>query len=119
MAGSWLVLAAYSIVYLVIALALGLLISTFSQTQQVAMSFAQLLTMLPTLILSGFIFPVASMPIVLRGLSFAIPAKYYIQVIRGIMMKGESWFPVQGGVMLFMAAALLFLATKRFKERLE
>lgn len=119
MAGSWFVLAGYSAIYLIIALGLGLLISTFSPTQQVAMSFAQLITMLPALILSGFIFPIASMPKVLQGISHLIPATYYIRVIRGIMLKGESWFPVEGGVLAVMAAVLLVLATKRFKGRLE
>ena len=114
MAGSWWVLAGYSLVYLVISLALGLLVSTISKTQQVAM-----ITMLPALMLSGFIFPIASMPIVLQGVSRLIPATYYLRVIRGIMLKGEMWFPLEAGVMAAMAVILLTLATRRFKARLE
>ena len=119
MAGSWFVLAGYSLIYLIIALNLGLLVSTISKTQQVAMMFALMITMLPTLMLSGFIFPIASMPIVLQIVSHIIPATYYLEVIRGIMLKGEAWFPVQAGVMALMALILLALAIKRFKGRLE
>jgi ABC-2 type transport system permease protein len=119
MAGSWWVLSAYSVVYLVIALSLGLLVSTVSKTQQVAMAFALIVTMLPAIILSGFIFPIASMPAFLRVVSHLIPATYYLRVIRGIMLKGESWFPVEAGIMLLMAVILLTLATRRFKARLE
>jgi ABC-2 type transport system permease protein len=119
MNGSWLVLMGYSILYLIIALSLGVLVSTISRTQQVAMAFALMITMLPTMILSGFIFPISSMPLVLQGISHLIPATYYLRIIRGIMLKGQSWFPLEGGVMLIMVALLLGLAIKRFKGRLE
>ncbi len=119
MAGSWFVLAAYSLLYLGIALALGLLISAITSSQQVAMSLALTVTMLPTLMLSGFIFPIASMPLPLRVFSHAIPATYYLEVIRGVMLKGEAWFPFQAGVMALMFIALMGLAVRRFKARLE
>ncbi len=119
MAGSWLVLAGYSLIYLVISLSLGLLVSTISKTQQVAMAFALMITMLPALMLSGFIFPIASMPLALQGVSHIIPATYYLKIIRGIMLKGEAWFPVETGIMILMAVILLTLATRRFSGRLE
>lgn len=119
MEGSWLALAAYSLVYLVIALALGLLISTLVETQQVAMMVALIMTLLPTMLLSGFIFAHSSMPLVLQWVGKIIPATYYLKVIRGIMLIGRTWFPLEGGVMMAMAIGLLALAMKRFKSRLE
>jgi ABC-2 type transport system permease protein len=119
MEGSWLVLTGYSLIYLAISLGLGLLISAIARTQQVALMLAQLLTMLPAMLLSGFIFPPRSMPIVLRGISYIIPATYYLRIIRGIMLKGEAWFPFEAGIMIGMAALLLFLSAKRFRVRLD
>lgn len=119
MAGSWWALSGYSIIFVTIALSLGLLISTIARTQQVAMIYALLITVLPTIILSGFIFPVRSMPLVLQGISHIIPAYYYQTIIRGVMLKGELWFPFEGGVMLVMAVLLIPLTSKRFRMRLE
>ncbi|MBU1638281.1 ABC transporter permease [bacterium] len=119
MAGSWWVLAGYSIIFVTIALSLGLLISTAARTQQVAMMYALLITVLPTIILSGFIFPVSSMPPLLQAFGHIIPAYYYQTVIRGIMLKGVSWFPFEGGVMLVMAVLLIVAASKRFRMRIE
>ncbi len=119
MAGSWWVLALYSLIYLFIALALGLLISAVANTQRVAMMVALVATLLPTLILSGFIFPRASMPPALQAFGYLIPATYYVEVIRGIMLKGRAWFPFQGGVMVGMGAVLMMMAVRRFGTRLE
>jgi ABC-2 type transport system permease protein len=119
MEGSWLVLTGYSLIYLVIALGLGLLISAITKSQQIAMMMAQLLTILPSMMLSGFIFPVTSMPRVLQWFAHIIPATYYLRIIRGVMLRGESWFPFEGGVMILMAVILLALAAKRFSVRLD
>jgi ABC-2 type transport system permease protein len=118
MEGSWLVLGGYSLIYLLISLGLGLVISAISQTQQVAMMLAQLVTMLPAMMLSGFIFPISSMPLPLQGISRIIPATYYLNVIRGIMLKGEAWFPLELAVMSGMAILLLLVAAKKFRVRL-
>jgi ABC-2 type transport system permease protein len=119
MHGSWFVLAFYSLLYLGVALSIGLLISATVETQQVAMTLALIATMLPTLMLSGFIFPISSMPIPLQIISHIVPATYYLEVIRGVMLKGESWFPLQGGVLGLMLTFLLTLAVRKFKMRLE
>ncbi len=119
MNGSWFVLACYSLIYLMIALAIGLLISAVAKTQQVAMMLAIVVTMLPAFLLSGFIFPRESMPLVLQWISSIVPATYYIPVIRGVMLAGESWFPLEGGVMLAMALLLMAGAIGKFKLRLE
>lgn len=119
MEGSWLVLTGYSLIYLVIALSLGLLVSAVARTQQVAMQMAQLMTMLPSMLLSGFIFPVSGMPRPLQWFAHIIPATYYLRIIRGVMLRGEVWFPLEAGVMAGMAVIVLALAAKRFRLRLD
>lgn len=119
MNGSWPVLAGYCLLYILIALALGLMISTFARTQQLAMMGALMGTMLPTMMLSGFIFSISSMPLLLQYVSRIIPATYFLRVIRGVMLKGESWFPLEGGVLLVMAVAALTVAVVRFRGKLE
>ncbi|MFH1143644.1 MAG: ABC transporter permease, partial [Candidatus Eisenbacteria bacterium] len=119
MRGSWWALAGYSFVYLSIALGLGLLISTLARTQRVAMTMALVATMLPTIILSGFVFPLASMPSALQAIGHLIPATYYLPVIRGIMLTGRAWYPIEGGVMTGMAVLVLALAVRRFGTRIE
>jgi ABC-2 type transport system permease protein len=119
MHGSWWALAGYSLIYLLIALALGLLISALAKTQQVAMMAALTVTFLPTLLLSGFVFAHSSMPLPLRLIGRIVPATYYLRVIREIMMKGKAWFPQEGAVMAGMAILLMAMAVKRFQSRLE
>jgi ABC-2 type transport system permease protein len=119
MNGSWIALAAYSLLYLLVALSLGLLISSLARTQRVAMMAALTATLLPTLLLSGFVFPRSSMPVPLQWLGQIVPATYYLTVIRGIMLKGEAWFPVEGGVLAGMAVLILGAAAARFRTRLE
>ena len=119
MEGSWWVLAAYSLIYLGIALALGLLISALASTQRVAMMTALVATLLPTFILSGFVFPHSSMPVILQWIGRIIPATYYLIILRAIMLKGRAWFPVEGGVMVGMGVLLMSLAVARFRTRLE
>jgi len=119
MNGSWWILAGYSLIYLLIALAFGIIISTIAKTQQVAMIGALMATLLPSLLLSGFIFPIASMPVVLQTISHLIPATYYLKIIRGIMLKGVGMFPLDGGILLGMAVVSLTAAVLRFQRRLD
>jgi ABC-2 type transport system permease protein len=119
MRGSILALTGYSLLYVMISLAIGLLISALVKTQRVALLLALSMTMLPALILSGFIFPVRSMPLPLQGVAHLIPATYFLRIIRGIMLVGRDWYPLEGGVMLIMAIGLLTLATRRFGTKLE
>jgi ABC-2 type transport system permease protein len=118
--GSALLLAALSLVYLLTALSLGILISTVAKTQQVAMMMAALGTLLPSVMLSGFIFPLASMPKILQAISYAVPARHYLVIIRGILLKGNG-FDVLWPVVLYLlllAAFLLIVSVRRFKVRL-
>ena len=90
MRGSWLLLVVAISLFLVGALAFGVLISTLADTQQVAFQVAILTSYLPTLMLSGFIFPIASMPEVLQTVTYAVPARYFLTVLRGIVLKGTG-----------------------------
>ncbi len=119
MNGSWFVLAGYTILYIIISLGLGLLISTFAKTQQVAMIAALMGTLLPTLILSGFLFATSSMPFMLRQISKLIPATYYLRIIRGLMLKGQLWFPFETVALVTLGTVILSVAIFRFKERLD
>ncbi|MDD5088816.1 MAG: ABC transporter permease [bacterium] len=119
MTGSWLLLALYSLIYLIVALGLGLLISAAVQTQKLAMMLALVGTLLPTIMLSGFVFPISSMPVVLRIISRIIPATYYLEIVRGVMLRGDAWFPVQFAVLTGMAVLLLVAASRSFRMRLE
>ena len=118
-AGSWWVLSIYSLLFILISLSLGLLISSIVSTQRVAMMVALLATFLPSLILSGFVFAHASMPLLLRAIGQLVPATHFLTVIRGVMLKGEAWYPIQGGVMVVMLIVLLSVSTKTFRATLE
>ena len=90
MRGSWAMLIVAISLFLVGALAFGVLISTLAETQQVAFQIAILTSYLPTLMLSGFIFPIASMPEALQAITYAVPARYFLAVLRGIVLKGTG-----------------------------
>ncbi|MDY0108669.1 MAG: ABC transporter permease [Candidatus Krumholzibacteria bacterium] len=119
MNGSWLALAAYTLLFIVIALGVGLLISARSSSLRVAMMAAIVVTMLPTMILSGFIFPIASMPRLLQAVCQVMPATHFLVVVRGIMLKGQNWFPLETAILALMAIVILSLAARSFRLRLE
>ncbi len=114
-------LLAIMLLYIFTALSFGLMASTITKTQRDAMLFAMMVTMLPTLMLSGFIFPVDSMPLIFQWISQVVPARHFIFLIRGIMLKGTSIFEMLPQVMYLTALALLLITTsiKRFKNTLE
>jgi ABC-2 type transport system permease protein len=120
MRGSWLTLALALSLYLVGALATGLLVSTIADTQQVAFQIALLVSMLPTLMLSGFIFPIASMPVPLQVISHAIPARYFLEALRGIVLKGTSGMhlvPEFVALVIYATAALGLASVRLARER--
>jgi ABC-2 type transport system permease protein len=119
-AGSALLLLFFGMIYIVAALSLGILISTLVATQQVAMMTAQLVTVLPSVMLSGYIFEIKNMPAVLRYVSYLVPAKYFIQIIRGIMLKGSDMSVLWGeaAFLVLLAVALLVIASKRFQLKI-
>ena len=90
MRGSWLLLCAAIGLFLIGAQAMGLLISTIAQTQQVAFQVSLLASLLPTMILSGFIFPIASMPTAVQLVTHIVPARYFLVALRSIVLKGAG-----------------------------
>jgi ABC-2 type transport system permease protein len=90
MRGSWWLLGGAIALFLIGAQAQGLLISTIAQTQQVAFQVALLSSLLPTMILSGFIFPISSMPAVVQAITHIVPARYFLVALRSIVLKGAG-----------------------------
>lgn len=119
MAGSWIALSAYCLLFIVIALSVGLLISALAGSLRVAMMAAIMATMLPTMILSGFIFPISGMPLPLQVVCRILPATHFLVVLRGIMLKGVNFFPAETAILLAQAVVLFVLAVRRFRLRLE
>ncbi len=108
--GSPLLLLALSLLYILVALSLGLLISTIAPSQQTAMMGSILSTLMPTILLSGFIFPIASMPLLLQYVSRIIPARYFLIIIRGIMLKGNTIEYLLEPVLVLAGFSVLLLA---------
>jgi ABC-2 type transport system permease protein len=119
MRGSWLVLVGVVSLFLIGALAFGLLISSIADTQQVAFQVALLTSFLPTFMLSGFIFPIASMPTFLQVVTYAVPARYFLVALRGVVLKGvgpEVFWPDLVALALFATVALT-LASLRVRRQ--
>jgi ABC-2 type transport system permease protein len=110
-----------TILFISLALSLGIMISTVSSSQQQAMFISAIGLMLPTMLLSGFIFPIENMPRILQWLCSLLPPKYFITIIRSVMLKGSGIMQVwkETLVMIFMLAVFLGISSVRFKERLQ
>ncbi len=119
-AGNIFLIMLLSSVYTFSALALGLLISTITRTQQTAMIASGVGLMLPSMLLSGLIFPVSSMPDVLQWFSYIIPARWFIDALRDVMIKGLGFEAIwtQFLILSFMAFILMTISIKKFKNRL-
>lgn len=117
--GSLLQVYLVSLLFLVGALSFGLLISSLVARQQDAFQIAGLTSMLPTVLLSGFIFPIRSMPIPLQVLSHVVPARYYMRILRGIILKGApaTAYPWDLFALVIYAAVMLTLASSRLSSR--
>lgn len=119
--GSLFWLAVVSALFVLVALALGLMISALVSSQMAALLLSGIGLMMPTLIFSGLIFPIESMPAVLRWIPDFIPARWYISAVRKIMIEGVGvdCFAKELGIIVLMAVALTVVALKKFKVRLE
>jgi len=119
--GSIPLLAAFTLLFLTGALGLGIFISAAVKSQVLAMQIAMVATYLPAVLLSGFMFDIASMPAVLRAVTFLVPARYYVTVTRGIFLKGVGvevlW--AQAAFMVAFAVLGLALATRAFRKELQ
>jgi ABC-2 type transport system permease protein len=119
--GNFLLLLAESLLFIILALCLGILISTVANSQQTAMMMSMVALMLPTILLSGFVFPVENMPKILQWLAHAMPPKYYITIVKNIMLKGTGISYVWKETMVLIGMTLFFIlvAIRKFKIRLE
>ena len=119
--GSLFLLAVESVLFIICALALGILISTLSDSQQTAMMISLFGLMLPVILLSGFIFPISSMPLPLQAISNIIPAKWFIIIIKAIMLKGASFSVIWKETFILVAMTLFYIVVsiKKYKIRLE
>ena len=119
--GSLILLLAECFLFILCALALGIFISTRTSSQQTAMMISLAGLLLPTVILSGFIFPVSSMPGALQTVSHIVPAKWFLIIIRGIMIKGVGLEVVWSQTLVLLGMTLLFTgaAVRNFSVRLE
>ena len=118
--GSVTLLLAEGLLFILVALALGILISARTSSQRVAMMTAMMATMLPTQILSGFVFPLESMPLPLQWISNIVPAKWFVLIARGIMLKGVgiTYLWRETLVLAAMALVLMTAASRSFSARL-
>jgi ABC-2 type transport system permease protein len=117
--GPYLQLFLVVLIYLFGALGWGLLVSSFAKTQAMAYQVATVSSMLPAIFLSGFIFPIRSMPQALQVVTYAVPARYFLSAVRGIILKGEGLGPYRQDIaFLCVYAAVVFgLAWVRLVKR--
>ena len=117
--GSLFWLITVSLLFIFVSLALGLLISSVTRTQVAAMLVSGLMLMMPTMLLSGMIFPIESMPVILQWISDILPARWYIQAVRKLMIEGVPVVLVykEIGILLLMATVLITISIKKFKYR--
>lgn len=117
--GPYLHLFAATLVYLIGALGLGLLVSSIADTQAVAFQTGALVSMLPAIFLSGFIFPIRSMPQALQIITYAVPARYFNVVLRGVILKGAGLesYPRDMAFLVVYAVAVLGLAYLRLAKK--
>jgi ABC-2 type transport system permease protein len=115
--GSLWVLCGTSMIYLLVALGMGLLISSATKSQFVASQVTLLVTFMPAVMLSGFLFDLRSMPVAVRAITYVLPARYYVAILQTAFLAGDVWSVIipNGLVLLGMAAALLILT--RFVTR--
>jgi len=119
--GSLILLFGESILLIITALALGLLISTITSSQQSAMFASMLGMMLPTMLLSGYLFPIENMPVVLQVISNIVPARWYYVIVKAIMLKGLGFSFIWKETLILAGMAVFFtaLSLRNFKIRLE
>jgi ABC-2 type transport system permease protein len=121
MSGNIIGIIGISMLYLLLALALGLLISTFAKSQAAALIISGMLLLMPIIMLSGLVFPIENMPGVLQALSCLVPTRWYISAVRKLMIEGLPFIYVmkEFWILFAMTSGLLALALKNYKDKLE
>jgi ABC-2 type transport system permease protein len=119
--GSFLLLLGLTLLFLLGNLGLGLLISTLVENQQQAMMGAAFGATMPMILLSGMIFPIENMPPAIQLVTYAIPLRYYAEIIRGVFLRGSGLDVLwpQAVILTAMGVALLTVAALRFQKRLD
>lgn len=108
-------------VYILLSLSLGLMISTITDKQIVALLISGMLLMLPIMMFSGMLFPTENMPMVLKPFTYIVPARWYIDAMRKLMIEGLDFSDVmlEFGILCGVALLILGVALKKFNDRLE
>jgi ABC-2 type transport system permease protein len=119
--GSVLLLFLESTLYIITCLSLGLLISNTTSSQQTALLLSMMGMMIPTMIFTGFMFPLENMPLIFRVISHLIPSRWYFIIVKAVMLKGLGFEYVwkETCILIAMTVGLLALALKNFKIRLQ
>ena len=120
MRGSYLTLFLLTLPFMLCTLGIGLLVSTLARTQQQAMMLTAFVFMLPQVYLSGFVFPIQNMPEPFQWVTYAVPLRYYVTILRGVFLKGVGFAVLwpQALALVALGAAILTLARLRFRRRL-
>jgi ABC-2 type transport system permease protein len=119
--GSFLVLLLDSMLYVLVALGIGLVISSWVKSQLVASQLTMLVTFMPAFMLSGFLFDLRSMPLAVRFVTYLLPARYYVALLQTVFLAGDVWSVIiPNTLVLALMAALLGLTTRVvMRKRLE
>ena len=120
MRGSYLLLTLCSLIFIASSLGLGLLASAGAASQRSAMTTVMLVTALPSIILSGFVFPISSMPPTVQLFTYVVPARYFMVISRGIFLKGAGFMDLWPEIWPMTLLAVLFLGAsiRTFKKRI-
>jgi ABC-2 type transport system permease protein len=118
--GSLILLFSLTLIFLVGAMSLGILISIVAKKQVQASQMAILATFLPSFILSGFVFPISNMPFILKAITYVVPARYFVTILKGIFLKGVGltilWW--EGLLLLIFTTVIFIMAMRKFKKEL-
>jgi ABC-2 type transport system permease protein len=118
--GSLLQLTALSLLYLTSSLGMGVFVSTIADTMQSAMLAALFISLLPSVLLSGFIFPIENMPVAIQLITYLFPGRYFVTAIRGVYLKGVGLSVLwpEALMLLCFSTAIVWLSASRFQEKL-